>query len=146
MFYGKEVMSTPPIPSSSQSPTDFSQALEIFKTNYVQYRASGRPEYKIAYENANAYITSYLQSMQTEIENDRKYVNRFVAEYSNANPELTQLQSQFRTIRKEGPAVQDKYATIRRVNNEVPEINYTEYYVKAGLIVGFVGMIALFAR
>ena len=146
MFYGKEVMSTVPVPSNSQSPTDFGQALEIYKTNYIQYRTTGRPEYKLAYEGAESWVSQYLQSMSREIESGAISVNKFIEDNAKANPELTELQSRFRTIRKEGPAIQDKYATVRRVNNEVPDIDYTEYYVKAGLIVGFVGMIALFAR
>ncbi len=139
-------MSTPPVASNTQSPTDFGQALEIFKTNYVQYRTTGRPEYKTAYEGAESWISQYLQSMSREIESSAASVNKFIQDNVDANPELVQLQSRFRTIRNEGPAVQDTYATVRRVNKEVPDVDYTEFYVKAGLIVGFVGMIALFAR
>ena len=146
MFYGKEVMSTPPVPSSTQSPTDFSQALELFRTNYAQYRATGRAEFKIAYENANAYITSYLDSMQREIEKDRTYVTNFVSNYETANPDLVKLRSQFETIRKEGPAVQDQYATIRRVKSEVPEVSYTDVYVKLGLVVALIGLLVVVAR
>ena len=139
-------MSTPPVASNTQSPTDFGQALELYKTNYVQYRTTGRPEFKIAYESAESWISQYLQSMSREIESGATYVNKFIQDNVNANPELVQLQSRFRTIRNEGPALQDKYAMVRRINTEAPEVDYTEYYVKAGLIVGFIGMVALFAR
>jgi len=146
LFYGKEVMSTPPVPSSSQSPTDFSQALELFKQNYVQYRATGKPEYKIAYENANAYITSYLNSMQQRVANDRDVVTKFVTDYSNANPDLDVLKSRFRAIRTEGPAVQDQYTTVRRVKTEVPEVSYTDVYVKLGLVVALIGLLIVASR
>jgi len=131
---------------STQAPTDFVQALDLYKTNYVQYRATGNAAYKVAYENADRWITQYLESLNQEISNDTTRINTFLQEYSNANPELAELQAKFQTIRTEGPALQDKYTTVRRVQSEVPSVDMTTHYVKVGLIVALVGLIAVFSR
>lgn len=131
---------------SAQAPADFVQALDLYKTNYVQYRATGNVAYKIAYENADQWITQYLENLNQQISNDTTRINTFLQEYSNANPELTDLRTKFQTIRTEGPALQDKYATIRRIQTEVPSVDMTTHYVKVGLIAALVGLIAVFSR
>lgn len=121
--------------------TTFAQAINVYQTNYVQYRTTGRPEFKIAYENAQRWIETHLRQMNTAIETDSRTISKFVTDYTNTNPELTQLQKRFATIRKEGPAAQDAYTTIKRVNDEQPIIDNTDLYVKAGIAAGLLGIV-----
>lgn len=123
--------------------SSFVQALNAYQTNYVQYRTTGRTEYKIAYENAQKWIESYLNQMNASITSDSQKISKFVSEYTNTNPELMQLQKRFETIRKEGPVVQDSYATIKRVNDEQPVIDNTDLYVKAGIAAGLLGIVVV---
>jgi hypothetical protein len=147
LFYGKEVMSAAPVSSSNvATPDSFQQALEIYKTSYVQYRATGNAAYKKQYEDADQYIQGSLASLNQQISNDATRITNFLSEYATANPELAALQSKFQTIRKEGPAVQDKYATIRRVQSETPPVDMTTQYVKVGLIVALMGLVVVFSR
>ncbi len=132
--------------TSSGQPTTFEHALELYKTNYTQYRTTGKVAYKVQYEAAESYIKEYLASLNQTISNDATRITTFLSEYANANPEMTALQSKFATIRKEGPALQDKYATVRRAQTETPPADHTGRYVKAGLVVAVVGLVALFAR
>lgn len=126
---------------SASSPASFSQAVELYKTNYVQYRTTGRSEYKMAYETAERWIESYLKQMDASVASNAQAISKFVDEYSTASPELNTIQKQFATIRKEGPAVQDAYATIKRVNSEQPEIDNTDLYAKAGIAAGLLGVV-----
>jgi hypothetical protein len=130
------------------APTEFGQAVELYRKNYIEYRATGKAEYKIAYENAERWIQLYLESIAQQISSGGKYINRFVANYRNSNPELATLQTQFRSIRKEGPELQDRYATVKRIGDQeqqpVPE-DWTEHYVKGAIAVGLLGVIALMA-
>lgn len=119
----------------------FAQAINAYQTNYVQYRTTGRTEYKVAYENAQKWIETYLRQMNGTITADAQKISKFVDEYTNTNPELNQLQKRFATIRKEGPAAQDAYATIKRVNDEQPILDNTDLYVKAGIAAGLLGIV-----
>jgi hypothetical protein len=126
---------------STSSPASFSQAVELYKTNYIQYRTTGRSEYKIAYESAERWIESYLNKMNDSIDTNAAAITKFVNEYSNANPELGDLQKRLSTIRKEGPALENTYTTIKRVNREQPEIDNTDLYAKAGIAAGLLGVV-----
>lgn len=148
MFYGKEVMSAAeqPVPRPAETSMDFTQALAIFRDNYTKYRVTGESTYKAQYMAAETWINRYLASMQTGLDAKAAEIRKFVADYQTANPELVDLQRKFRVIREEGPRLQDTYSTVRRMNTEIPEIDYTEYYVKAGLVVTIVGLIVVLSR
>jgi hypothetical protein len=123
------------------SEQDFAQALELYRTNYVQYRTTGRSEYKIAYENAERWIQLYLEQFTNQITSGREFVNTFLRNYSTANPDMETLRTRFQTIRTEGPKIEDEYLTLKRLNEQTPEPESTSYYVKAGILAGLLGSI-----
>lgn len=129
----REVMSTP---------GDFGQAIEIYKQNYVEYKTTGRAEYKTAYETAESWIKQYLEGMQSRIQQSATTITNFVDKNVDAHTELGHLNAKLQTIKREGPASQDKYITLKRINAEVPQDN-TDLYVKAGIIAGLVGVVAV---
>lgn len=139
MFYGKEVMST-------GVPASFQQALDIYKRAYVQYRATGNAAHKLAYETADRWITTYLAGLNQDIANDSARITAFLREYETANPDLTELQARFQTIRTQGPELQDQYATVKRVQKETPDVDTTSYYIKGGLVVALVGLAGVLSR
>jgi hypothetical protein len=126
---------------STFSPELFSRVVEIYKSSYVEYRTTGRPEHKMAYENAERFIQSYLNKMDASIASNAQAISKFVDESSTASPELNDIQKQFSTIRKEGPALENTYQTIKRVNSEQPEIDNTDLYAKAGIAAGLLGVV-----
>jgi hypothetical protein len=140
-----QVVETPP-PVSIQTPTDFGQATELYKQNYVQYKTTGRAEYKTAYETAQSWIERYLQSMETQIANGRQSITSFVNKNAGAGTTLGQLGDKMKTIKKEGPASQDAYLTIKGINKEIPEDN-SDLYVKGGIaaaLIGVAGIMSVF--
>jgi hypothetical protein len=134
--YSKEVMSTP---------SDFGHAVELYRKNYVEYRATGKAEHKIAYENAERWIQLYLESIARRVSSGAEYINNFVTTYQNSNADLVTLRDRFRRIRTEGPALQDQYTTVRRVGEAAePEgEDWTSYYVKGAIAAGLLGIVAV---
>lgn len=124
----------------------FNQALELYRTNLVQYRVTGRTEYKTAYESAERWIEIYLNGINQQITDGKTFVDGFLQNYSTANPDMDKLRTRFQQIRSEGPKTQDAYMAIRRINEnketEIP-VESTSYYVKGGILLGLVGAIAL---
>lgn len=128
-----------PVPAPTRTPTDFGQAVEIFRRNYVLYKTTGRVEYKTAYESAESWIQQYLSSMQNTISEGKQQIAGFVNRNINSGTELGQLSQKMKTIKKEGPAAQDKYITIKRIQSE-EVIDYTDLYVKGGIAAALVGI------
>lgn len=124
------------------SEQDFAHALELYRTNYLQYRTTGKSEYKIAYENAESWIQTYLENVSSQITSGRTFVNTFLQNYSTTNPDMDKLKRRFTEIRKMGPEAEDEYSTIKKINDaaDVPP-DTTAYYVKGGILVGLIGAI-----
>ncbi len=122
------------------SEQDFAQALELYRSNYVQYRVTGRSEYKLAYENAEKWLNSYIESISTQITDGKIFVDSFLHEYANANPDLELLRNRFKEIRTKGSEVQDEYQTVRAINASQPtEVDMSPTYTKIGVAVALVG-------
>lgn len=131
------------IPVESMTP-EFAQALELYRVNYVEYRASGKAAFKTAYEAAETWIQKYLENLRKKITQDAEYVNNFTQEYARMNPELSELQSKMKTIQKDGPQLQDKYTTVKNLDQTIPP-DTTSYYVKGVIVVAVVGIIVAFS-
>lgn len=126
-----------------QVPVELQNAIELYKKYYVDYRASGKPESKIAYQNAELYIQQYLQQTNQQVAKNAGDITTFINEYASSNPELVNLQKQFGKIRTEGPKLEDQYIQIKRAKSEVPEQDMTAYYVKGAIAVGLLGIVAV---
>jgi CHASE3 domain sensor protein len=111
------------------------EAVEQYKRNFVQYKLTGNAAYKTAYENAQKWIDSYILQKQEALEEDNKFIDKFVDDYTTTNPDLVKLQKQMKNIRKEGPELQDSQVVNRALTEETP-MDMTPYYVKAGIAAG----------
>ena len=121
--------------------TQFQQALEVYRTNYLEYKVTGRSEYKEAYLRAQAIVEQYLANLRKKIGNDASYVDGFVRKYADSNKRLTRLRDQSRAIQREGPILQDEYDVKKRLNEtSVVSVDYSPYYVKGAIIAGVAGI------
>ena len=118
---------------------DYAQALELYKKNLLEYKVSGNSAYKVAYENAERWIQLYLKNLEDKVTEDKQYVDKFVQEYSQTNPELDRIRSQLQQVQEKGPKLQDQYDTIKLVGEEPPPDN-TVFYVKLAAIAGLLGI------
>jgi len=127
---------------------DFTHAMELYKTNYVNYLTAKdetlKSAYKIAYTNAENWIQAYLNQTQKNIATKSQDIDKFVQEYSTANPDMVKLKSEFKQIRTQGPKLEDQYIQIKRVNEEpIPKPDPYSYYMKGGIVLGLLGIIGV---
>jgi hypothetical protein len=123
----------------------FMNAVDLYQQNLVNYKMTGKQTYKIAAENAQKWIDSYLRELRGTISQNQQYAEGFIREYANSNPELMKIQQELRDIREKAPKVQDTYETVKQLN-EAPEEDDTSLYVKIGatvLLVGVATMVSL---
>lgn len=120
--------------------SNFRSALEVYRTNYLEYKLTGQAAYKEAYESAQAIIEEYLQNLQKRVNEDASYVDTFVKEYANANQTLMELRDKSQQIQKEGPLLQNQYVVQKRLTDSNPTTDYSQYYVKAGMVVAALGI------
>jgi uncharacterized membrane-anchored protein YhcB (DUF1043 family) len=120
--------------------SNFRSALEVYRTNYLEYKLTGEVAYKEAYESAQAIIEEYLQNLQKRVNEDASYVDTFVKEYANANQTLMELRDKSQQIQKEGPLLESQYVVQKRLADSNPTADYSQYYVKAGMVVAALGI------
>lgn len=120
---------------------DFQAMLSAYQQNYLDYKLTGDAAKKTAYEAAQQTIETYLQSLRASMQKNQTYVDTFLQEYAQTNPELVKAQQKIREARQEGPKAQDDLTRIKRM--EPPPMDWTPYYIKAGLVGGLAAVIIL---
>jgi hypothetical protein len=122
------------VPSSSTSPTaSVPQMLEQMRDNLLEYKMTGDPRYKSAYTGIKAWMDQYVASLNTRLQREADSISAEVARYRTANADLADTQAEFQQVRRDGPALENAYLTIKRQVDEVPEPDLTSFYVKVGI-------------
>ena len=127
--------------TETKIPDQLSRVIDMYKTNYIEYRTTGNEANKDIYETAKLYIEDYLKTLQDRVSKDATYVNEFLDKYGSTNADLESLQSMMKTIREKGPKMEDQYLTLK--NTDDAPIDYKQYYVKGVILVGIVGMLVV---
>jgi hypothetical protein len=134
----------PPLSSVPTSSVSIPKLLEQMRDNLLEYKMTGRSEYKSVYDGTKAWLDQYISTLNTQLTTQADSITADVNSYRSANTEMAQTQTDFTRLRTEGPQVEDAYLTIKQQMNEVPEPDTTNLYVKGGIAVGLVlGAIAL---
>ena len=120
----------------------FNQVLTTYRNNMTTYRMTGDPSAKSAADQAKAWVTQYLRFLEGTVAANSQYVNRFVAEYSTTNADLVAMQNRLRTIKGEGPKLENTYQTDKEAAETTPR-DFTPYYVKGGIVLGVAALVAL---
>jgi endonuclease/exonuclease/phosphatase (EEP) superfamily protein YafD len=121
------------------SPVD--TALQLYRTNYTNYRATGNPAFKTAYENAQRWLDLHVANLKTQVDANSQTITAFVQDYSTANPDLVKLKDSMKSIQEKGPRLQDEYTRTRRAMVEDPGEPIP--YVKLGLAVALIGAVGI---
>lgn len=121
---------------------DFQNVLDRYYWNLAEYKTTGNTALKPAVDRDRAFLDQYLEYLNNRISSQQTQIQTFMNNYENANPELLQMQRELKQIQTEGPKLQDVYETEKKAQEEEP-IDYSPYYVKAGLIVGVGALIAV---
>jgi hypothetical protein len=122
--------------------TEFEVILEQYKANLLEYKVTGRSDYKTRANTAEKWIRDYIATLNKSVEMDAAYINRFVKEYENTNPELIQFQKEIQNARKKGPELSDIYEGEQKVLPEDP-VDETLFYTKVAAIGGILALAAV---
>lgn len=121
---------------------DFETVLTRYQQNLTDYKVTGSMALGTIVNRDKTWLDSYVASLEQQSQNQQTFIQRFMEEYETTNPDLIELQNKLKEIREKGPKIQDAYETEKKASEEEP-IDFTPYYVKAGLIVGIVSVVAL---
>lgn len=121
---------------------DFETVLNRYRTNLIEYKLTGNSAFKALLETDRAWLDSYIQIMRNQTQEQQNYIQNFVTQYRNTNPELVEMQERIQNVRKEGPVLDDTYQTELEAQQQEP-LDFSPYYVKAGLIAGVFGVLVV---
>lgn len=133
------------VPTSSTSTVSIPKLLEQMRDNLLDYKMTGQSEYKASYDGIKAWLDQYIANINLQLATEADSITNDVSTYQSANPEMTQMQTEFQRVKTEGPKAEDTYQTIRRqMGQGPPPEDSTNLYVKGGIAVGLVlGALAL---
>jgi len=95
---------------NSVSP-DFQALLDTYATSYYTYRRNGDVANKSVADMSAAHIQENLEAMRAQIQENQGYIQSFLDEYQNANPDLDRLHQKSQKMQVEGPQMADKLVT-----------------------------------
>lgn len=123
---------------------DFETVLARYQQNLTDYKVTGNAGLRSVVDVDKAWLDSYVDSLNRKSDQQQAFIQKFMQDYQNTNPELVEMQGKLREIRAKGPVLQDAYETEQQAQNEeVEEVDFTPYYVKAGLILGVAAVVGL---
>ena len=123
---------------------EFDSTLDIYRENLTEYKLTGNSAFKTAADNAKVWLDKYVTFLQDQAQRQANSIQSFVSDYEKTNPELVDMQKRIQQVQKEGPRLQDTYETEIEAQAEEDDVDMTPYYVKGGLIVGVLAMLAFF--
>jgi flagellar biosynthesis chaperone FliJ len=121
---------------------DFETVLTRYQQNLTDYKVTGNAGLRAVVDVDKTWLDSYVSSLDQKSQQQQAFIQRFMADYQNTNPELVEMQAKLKEIREKGPVLQDAYETEQQAKVEDP-IDFTPYYVKGGLILGIAAVVGL---
>lgn len=136
-------MSQPPVPPRDQANMRvFEEILARYSQAVLEYKTTGNSSFKMQADVDKKWLDEYIRWLETQSETQSGRIQAFLAEYQSTNPDLMRLQGQLRSVKDQGPKLQNDLDTIRESTKEEP-FDYTQVYIKGGLIAGVLGLIAV---
>lgn len=134
----------PPLSTPPSSSVSIPRVLEQMRDNLLEYKMTGRTEYKSAYDGAKAWLDQYIASLNTRLTREADAITADVTTYQTANADMTKTQTDFTRLRTEGPQVEDAYLTVKKQMDNGSAPDTTNLYVKVGIAAGLaLGTLAL---
>lgn len=119
--------------------SEFETVLRQFRTSLLEYKVTGQSAYRQQSEISEKWLKDYINTMNSTIQRDATYIDKFARNYEKTNPELVKFKNEIATARKEGPKLQDKYEAEKQAQAEVP-VDETAYYTKAAVVGGILAL------
>jgi hypothetical protein len=124
---------------------EFTRLLSVYNDNYIAFRVTGNIANKTAYERALNEINRQIETLQQTVGKDKDYIQGFLQNYSDDNPELVKLHEQSQEIQRVGPKIQGEYELSKRLTTspQVQPVDQTYLYVKGGIVVALLVVVGL---
>ena len=90
---------------------DFQVLLDTYSANYYSFRKNGISANKELADRSVSQIEDNLNAMRAQIQENQGYIQTFLDEYQNANPELDRLHQKSQQMQVQGPQIADKLVT-----------------------------------
>lgn len=90
---------------------EFQTLIDTYAASYYAYRKNGDVANKAVSEQAQEQIQSSLNAMRDQIEQNQGYIQTFLDEYKNTNPELDELHLKSQKLQQEGPVISNQLVT-----------------------------------
>ena len=125
-------------------PTDYQELMDAYSRVYLfSKQPSGSEDALVSVREA---INEYHSNMRNQVIENQAYIQTFLDEYEDANPELDTLHKKSQLFRDEGPKIADELVASSK---EVPvSINYGDLITRTvvlGLILGAALMVNAFS-
>lgn len=124
------------------TPDIFERELQRYRTFATKYKLTGDALTKVLADQQRAWFNAQVAYMEQTAASKSSAINTFVRDYSRTNPDLLSMQSKMKSIKEEGPKMEDVY----RTNSEAAETSprdFTQYYIKGGVILGVGALVAV---
>ena len=90
---------------------EFETLIDTYSASYYAYRKNKDIANKTVAEQTQAQIESSLNAMREQIEQNQGYIQTFLDEYKNSNPELDALHLKSQKLQQEGPEISNQLVT-----------------------------------
>jgi hypothetical protein len=126
------------LPTSSTTAASIPNLLEQMRANLLEYKMTGRSEYKSVYDGTKSWLDQYISSQTMQLNREADQITSDVTTYQTANADMTQTQTDFQRVKTEGPKLEDSYLTLKKQMDQVPGADSTGLYIKGGIAVGLI--------
>jgi hypothetical protein len=113
---------------------EYQELLDAYSRAFMAAKTTGDQK---ALTQATVAINEYQDHMQTQIQQNQLYIQTFLDDYQDMNPELDSLHQQAQVFRTEGPKVADELAA--SMSTPPPQIDYGGMVTRVGAIVLILG-------
>jgi hypothetical protein len=126
-----------PLPTSSTAAVSIPNILAGMRDNLLEYKMTGNPRYKSAYDGTKTWMDRYIASLNTKLARESDAITEEVTRYRTANADMTKTQSDFQRVKTEGPKAENTYLTIKQQMDQSPVFDgSTNAYIKVGIAGG----------
>lgn len=115
--------------------SEFEQMMAEYKSNYVEFLATGNEAYKTAYRNAQDAIEKMVSARQAQVESQKKDMQQFAASYEEGNAamgeqydEAAELHSNAQRIADEYEAAKNRYDLYTKNKPTLPSVDISNGY------------------
>ncbi len=116
--------------------------LDTFRTATLAYETTGDASLKPAADRAKAAIENYIGQLTSTVRQRDSQLRNYVDSNTGVPNEVRKLSEKSKEIRQNTNQIAAKYLVASNLTEATP-IDWSQYYVKFGVIVGLVGALSI---